>query len=410
MADASLRPSALARHWAAESRSLRAAGVALTISLLATLVAGAVLAAARDTLESTPGLLILIPAAIGMRGSNFGALAARLGTGILTGEFDGSLTRGSFLLRQVDASSRLALGGSAAAGVIAWGAAKAFSLDTIPVLEMLAISLIGAVLASAALLVVTVALALRARGAGWSMDDVGAPMITAVGDVVSLPALLVAAALVTEPVVATTTGLVAIAVGVAAIGAGTWSGSDLIRRVVRESTPVLILAVAVDTAAGVVMETRLETLLEEPALLVLIPPFVASCGALGGMLASRLASKLHTGMLVPRPLPTTQGWLDLSLTALLAAATFTAVGGIGWVAAELGGVAHPAVLGLLATSLGGGVLATIALSTVAYVAATATHRFGLDPDNHGIPIVTASMDLLGILCLVAVIGLTGGLL
>lgn len=410
MADASLRPGALARYWATESRSLRAAGVALTISLLATLVAGAVLAAARDTLEDTPGLLILIPAAIGMRGSNFGALAARLGTGILTGEFDGTFARGSFLLRQVDASVRLALGGSAAAGVIAWAAAKVFGLATIPLLEMLAISLIGAVLASVALLVVTVALALRARGAGWSMDDVGAPMITAVGDVVSLPALLLAAALVGEPVVATTTGLVSVGVGIAAIGSGTWSESELIRRVVRESTPVLFLAVAVDTAAGVVMETRLETLLEEPALLVLIPPFVASCGALGGMLASRLASKLHTGLLAPRPLPTTQGWLDLSLTAVLAAATFTAVGGIGWVAAELGGVAEPAVVGLLATSLGGGVFATIALSTVAYVAATATHRFGLDPDNHGIPIVTASMDLLGILCLVAVIGVTGGML
>jgi len=60
--------------------------------------------------------------------------------------------------------------------------------------------------------------------------------------------------------------------------------------------------------------------------------------------------------------------------------------------------------------MAGGLLATVALSTVAYVAATATYRFGLDPDNHGIPIVTASMDLLGILCLVAAIGVTGGLL
>jgi mgtE-like transporter len=163
MADASLRPGALARYWASEARSLRAAGVALTVSLLATLVAGAVLAAARGTLESTPGLLVLIPAAIGMRGSNFGALAARLGTGILTGEFDGTLSRGSFLFRQIDASVRLALGGSTAAGAIAWAAAKAFRLDTIPLLEMIAISLIGGVLASVALLVVTVALALRGR-------------------------------------------------------------------------------------------------------------------------------------------------------------------------------------------------------------------------------------------------------
>ncbi|MBW3621285.1 MAG: magnesium transporter [Actinobacteria bacterium] len=38
---------------------------------------------------------------------------------------------------------------------------------------------------------------------------------------------------------------------------------------------------------------------------------------------------------------------------------------------------------------------------MAYGAAVATFRFGLDPDNHGIPIVTATMDLAGILCLVS---------
>ena len=52
-------------------------------------------------------------------------------------------------------------------------------------------------------------------------------------------------------------------------------------------------------------------------------------------------------------------------------------------------------------------MATIALSSVAYGAATAAFRFGLDPDNHGIPIVTAAMDLLGILCLVSAVALTG---
>ena len=32
---------------------------------------------------------------------------------------------------------------------------------------------------------------------------------------------------------------------------------------------------------------------------------------------------------------------------------------------------------------------------------------GLDPDNEGIPIVTSAMDLLGLLTLVGVVGLTG---
>ena len=31
------------------------------------------------------------------------------------------------------------------------------------------------------------------------------------------------------------------------------------------------------------------------------------------------------------------------------------------------------------------------------------HRLGLDPDNHGIPIVTSSLDLLGAFALILVI-------
>jgi mgtE-like transporter len=37
---------------------------------------------------------------------------------------------------------------------------------------------------------------------------------------------------------------------------------------------------------------------------------------------------------------------------------------------------------------------------VAYYTAVATFRRGLDPDNHGIPMITSSMDFLGVMSLV----------
>ena len=39
-------------------------------------------------LELLPGLLVLIPASVGMRGMIFGAMGARLGTGIAAGVFE----------------------------------------------------------------------------------------------------------------------------------------------------------------------------------------------------------------------------------------------------------------------------------------------------------------------------------
>jgi mgtE-like transporter len=40
---------------------------------------------------------------------------------------------------------------------------------------------------------------------------------------------------------------------------------------------------------------------------------------------------------------------------------------------------------------------------VGFYGAVAAYRLGLDPDNHGIPIVTSSLDLLGAVALILVI-------
>jgi mgtE-like transporter len=125
------------------------------------------------------------------------------------------------------------------------------------------------------------------------------------------------------------------------------------------------------------------------------------------MLTSRLSSKLHIGLIEPRTLPGHEARLDASLVLLLGALAFTGVGGVGWLAARLTGLDPPSPLVLIGVALLGGAMAMVVLIGVAYSAATLTYRFGLDPDNHGIPIVTATMDLFGILCLVGAMALTG---
>ncbi len=402
-----LPASRIAHYWAQEATSIRASAAALGIGLVATLIAGTVLGGANGALAANPGLLVLIPAAIGMRGSIFGALAARLGTGILTGEMGAETSRDSFLGRQVRAATLLTMSTAAEAGVIAWAVSVLLGRPVMSLPHLVAISVVGGLLASTVLLAVTVVIARQSRVRGYSMDDVGAPVITATGDLVTLPALLLATLLLQVSWLATVIGLVGIGLAVAAGVVGWRDGDGMVARIVRESLVVLTAAVTLDVLAGVVMDARVDTLLSNPALLVLIPPFVAVCGSLGGMLASRLASKLHVGLLAPRTWPTALAGLDISLTFLLALGSFVGVGAVGWLAARLSGLSPPSAPSLVATAALGGLLATLVLAVVAYAAAVATFRFGLDPDNHGIPIVTASMDLFGILCLVGAIGLTG---
>jgi len=57
----------------AERRTLRQGLVALVLSTLASFVAGLTLGSITGTLNLLPGLLVLIPASVGMRGTIFGA-------------------------------------------------------------------------------------------------------------------------------------------------------------------------------------------------------------------------------------------------------------------------------------------------------------------------------------------------
>ena len=202
-------------------------------------------------------------------------------------------------------------------------------------------------------------------------------------------------------------GWVALVIGVAAAVRGWRHEHERVRRLCRESLVVLTIAVSLQVLAGIVLASREEGLVAAvPRVLGLVPPFAATCGSLGGLLASRLSSKLHIGIIEPRLLPGKVAGLDVSLTFLLALLAFTGIGAIGWVApagrhrrterAGPGGRRarrrtdghHRAV----ERGLWGG---------------DRRLRFGLDPDNHGIPIVTAAMDFLGILCLVSAVAITG---
>src|SRR4029079_2428579 len=84
-------PRRLAARFAALVRAdpsgVRAGFGALLISSGGDLVAGLTLGSITHTLDGLPGLLVLVPAAIGMRGNVFGALGSRLGTLIHTGTF-----------------------------------------------------------------------------------------------------------------------------------------------------------------------------------------------------------------------------------------------------------------------------------------------------------------------------------
>jgi mgtE-like transporter len=151
--------------------------------------------------------------------------------------------------------------------------------------------------------------------------------------------------------------------------------------------------------AGLAMEARVEHFVAFPALLALVPPLLADVGDLGALLSSRLASKLHLGAIRPRAFPESLAWLDASIALLFGAWIFALVGiAVHFVSGSLG-LGSPGLGTILGVSMLAGVGSTLVAVLIAYYTAVATFRIGLDPDNHSIPIITSTVDFVGIIAL-----------
>jgi mgtE-like transporter len=410
MASPARRARRLWRFWRSEQHTLRQGFVALFISSGGDLLAGLALGSMTHTLTTLPGLLVLVPAAIGMRGNIFGALGSRLGTSIHAGTFEPTLReRSGAVYQNAYAATVLTLASSVFLGVVARAISVALGQRSISVADFVAISILGGVLGSAVVGSFTVVMANLSNRHRWDMDAVSAPLVTAIGDVVTIPALwlasLIAGIAYVTAIVALMAGLFCVVVTIR----GVMTKLPLARRVILESLPILALAGVLNILAGAIVEQRLDRFVAFPTLLVLIPPFLEDTGALGGILSSRLASKLHLGIISPRLVPEPPAILDTSIIFLFSVSVFFFVGVSAWTVGEIAplkGASLPfgTVIGIAMVA---GFFATILSTIVAYLAAVATYRFGLDPDNHGIPIVTSSMDFLGALTLVATIVLFG---
>lgn len=391
----------------AERRTLQQGVAALALSTAAGFVAGLILGSMAGTLELLPGLLVLIPASVGMRGMIFGAMGARLGTGIAAGVFEPTLRRGGLLAHNVEVAVISAVLSSFYLAGMAKLVASAFGEDTVSFWDLVTISVIGGVLASAVILVVTIRLSIQSFRRGWDLDAVSTPMVTAIGDMITLPALFLATFIARNPSLNAAAAALCTA---AAVGALAWAvvrSPPVVQRTLLEMAGVSALAPMLDIFAGAVLEAHRTELEAIPGILILIPPFVSQAGAIGGILSSRLSSKLQLGVITPRGRPERPALVDATIVIALGLVVFTAIGVIAAVLASITGVARPASeLMVVGTVLAGLVVLPVTL-VVGYYVAVLTTRFGLDPDNHGVPTITATLDLTGVAAVLFVMSVLG---
>ncbi len=381
----------------------------LLLMSLMSLVAGMVLGKMTGILESLPALILLITPAIGMRGNIFGAMGSRLGTALHTGMFSTSLKPYSILSQNIYASMINTILISFALGLMAWGFALLLKIESIGLVEFVLISMIGGIISSFFVLLITVGVAVTGHKRGWDIDNMSAPIITAAGDMVTLPALFLAVILIGgnssgyHTILFVLFGILAAACLLLTIR----SGFDIMQRIIYESVPMLLVAGFMSTLAGLIINSRLDGFLMLPALLVMVPLFLEDNNALGGILTSRLSSMLHTGMFDPGMFPGKQIIPNFLLIYIYSLVVFPLVGVSAYAASILMGIGSPDLGSMIFISTSAGLIAVTIVNLVGYYVAITAHKLRLDPDNHSIPMMSSIVDASGAMCLVAVLMLVG---
>ena len=391
-----------------DSVGIRQSLVALGFSSLTAVVAGGFLAAMTGTLERYPGLLVLVPAAIGMRGNIFGALGSRLATSIHAGTFRMSRRSEALVTQNVLASGVLSLVTAVMLALLVKVLSPIFGLDSvIAISDLIVLSAVGALLSFLVLIAVTLGLAARSAHRGWDLDDVNAPLVSAVGDVVTLPALFIASFLLEIDVLTTSLAVVFVLLSLLTLW---WSRRSLLttmRQVLGESLPILFATGILLVIAGVVIEHELATFAANRAVLVLVPACLAAAGAIGGILSGRLSSKFHLGVIEPTAIPGRPARRDLIAGLAFALPVFIFNGLLAAGVSTLFGFESPGLVSLLWISVIGGSIATLLAGAIGYYGTALAVRGGVDPDTYGMPLVTSSVDLGGAAALVLTIGWVG---
>jgi len=164
------------------------------------IVAGLLLEGIKNDLTKVPGLFILLPAVLGMRGNISGALGSRLASALHLGLIQPELRWNRTLSRNLAASLILNTLMAIFSGIIAYYAYNLAGYGgelEASILHLTLISLIAGVGAGFLLSILTVSLALLTYSKGLDPDNVLAPSLATVGDIVTVACLLGAVNVVT---------------------------------------------------------------------------------------------------------------------------------------------------------------------------------------------------------------------
>ncbi|MFC7074021.1 magnesium transporter [Halovenus rubra] len=165
------------------------------------------------------------------------------------------------------------------------------------------------------------------------------------------------------------------------------------KTIVKHMFPLLVVLIVIVLLAGIRLEDARSFLSEYPILSVMIPTMVAMGGNLGSILSARLTTRFHLGT-TTLDLRDRVLWANILAILALAATLFTALA-LGVAVLGLFVESQVGVGQLLFISLASGLSLAVIAIVFSFVTTYLSYRFGIDPDDTTIPIVTNVVDVFG---------------
>jgi len=164
------------------------------VSIVGGLIAGTILAVYTNKLLLIPGMLILLPGFLEMRGNISGSLSARLTSGLFLGVVKPNKTKTKIVKGNILASFLLAIIVSFVLGVIAFSFIFIFFDIFAP--KIILISLVAGILSNAIEIPLTLFFTFYLFSKGHDPNNIMGPFVTSTGDITSVVSLLIVMVLI----------------------------------------------------------------------------------------------------------------------------------------------------------------------------------------------------------------------
>ena len=401
----SLSTQAFSDFYAEHNSIIKEGLIALLICAIGDLTAGIVLGKMTIFLETFPGLLVVIPGAIGMRGNIFGSFASRLSTNLHIGLISPEFEFSDDLNYNIFSSFVLTLVLSIFLGIVAKIFCILLHYPSMELIDFILICTIAGIISNLIMLPITMFVSFKSYEHGWDPDNITSPIIAAFGDLFTLPAIIVSIfilKLLDVNFIIKDIVLVIILVSVLISFVYCYRLSDETRTILRQSTPILLLCSFLGGSAGGILNSSVETLLTNPSLLTLIPLFSGESGSLISILGARLSSGLHSGLVEPLSKPEGEALHNFAICYILAIIVFPLIGLLAESSSIIFGTIGVGFDKIISIStLSGLILVTIMVFLVYYIS-TISYNHNLDPDNIVIPVSTSVTDSISSLILISV--------